>query len=136
MSMAAARRPPAGILGYAYSRAGAVYFSERDPRPFRSDGLVPVEWCTPVASCAAWMGEQKGAPADWPAVQAAGRWVGPRPAPQPLHITELVDWLAARYRAAGGKAGITDVSAWAEEVMRWTEEQHGIGTTPPQAAPA
>jgi hypothetical protein len=49
------------------------------------------------------------------------------PAPQePLHVTHLIDWLAARYRAAGGKGGITDVSAWAEEVMRWTEEQHGI----------
>jgi hypothetical protein len=46
---------------------------------------------------------------------------------QKLHITQLADWLAARYRAAGGKAGITDVSAWAEEVMRWTEAQHGIG---------
>lgn len=50
----------------------------------------------------------------------------PAPARVPLHITVFIDWLAARYRAAGGKAGITDVSAWAEEVMRWTEEQHGI----------
>lgn len=46
---------------------------------------------------------------------------------QPLHITVLIDWLAARYRAAGGKEGITDLSAFCEEVMRWTEATHGIG---------
>lgn len=53
----------------------------------------------------------------------------PQPAPvaQPLHVTHLVEWLSARYKAAGGKEGITDVSEWACEVMRWTEAQHGIG---------
>lgn len=50
----------------------------------------------------------------------------PAQAQAPIHITTLADWLAARYRAAGGKEGVTDVSAWAEEVMRWTEKQHGI----------
>lgn len=49
----------------------------------------------------------------------------------PIHVCELIDWLAARYRAAGGKEGITDLSAWSEEVMRWTEERHGIA---PKAA--
>ena len=47
-------------------------------------------------------------------------------AQEPLHITDLIDWLAARYRAAGGKEGITDLSAFCEEVMRWTETKHGI----------
>ena len=44
----------------------------------------------------------------------------------PIHTTALIDWLAARYRAAGGKEGITDLSAFCEEVMRWTETKHGI----------
>jgi hypothetical protein len=44
----------------------------------------------------------------------------------PLHPVVLFDWLAARYRAAGGKEGITDLSAFCEEVMRWTETKHGI----------
>ena len=60
------------------------------------------------------------------AALAAQQQAAPAHARQPLHVTHLIDWLAARYRAAGGKEGITDVSAWAEEVMRWTEEQHGI----------
>lgn len=47
-------------------------------------------------------------------------------AQEPLHPAVLVDWLAARYRAAGGKEGITDLSAFCEEVMRWTETKHGI----------
>lgn len=56
------------------------------------------------------------------------------PAPQPvalvpLHINELAAWLTVRYRAAGGKEGITDLSAFCEEVMRWTEAKHGIGLT-------
>ena len=45
---------------------------------------------------------------------------------RPIHITVLIDWLNSRYLAAGGKEGITDLSAWSEEVMRWTERQHRI----------
>ena len=50
-------------------------------------------------------------------------------AQEPLHPTVLIDWLAARYRAAGGKEGITALSAFCEEVMRWTETKHGITGT-------
>lgn len=68
--------PPPGILGYAYRRAGATYFSEADPRPIRGEDVAPVEWCTPVVAAP----EALGAPADWSALQAAGRWVGAKPA--------------------------------------------------------
>ena len=62
--------------------------------------------------------------------QAMQRWREAKPeAQQPLHITVLIDWLAVRYRAAGGKEGITDLSAFCEEVMRWTEHKHGIGAS-------
>ena len=57
----------------------------------------------------------------------------PQRAVEPLHVTILIDWLAARYRAAGGKDGITDLSAFAEEVMRWTETRHGITKEQPKA---
>ena len=60
----------------------------------------------------------------------ADGWTPLYSAPQAaLTIDTLNAWFSRRLKACG-PAGVTDQAAMAEDVMRWTEAQHGIGGKP------